>query len=265
LFFFSEDRRFQISFPDSFSKLSHFQVDFDATFIKKVLKKYEEKVNVLNYRLVKEELGFSSNDLAELINAEFIVPDSSAIRFSELKSGFVPNNRESLVIYYENLYFKNYKTVEIKDHVNEQKILQQFHTKARNSFKESTGRYLREVIEVRGKFFKEKFDYGWQNGTFNLITPLSFDLQREDSIKRKIQQQIGVVRNLEEIIKKDNLKLDFIIARPTGKSLLSAFGKALDVLHDFEDSSLARVIEYGEPLDSYVEEIKNTAKPLIQE
>lgn len=117
----------------------------------------------------------------------------------------MPGNPQEVVRYYEGLYFKNYQLHAVKEHVSESKILQQFHAKAKVKLTDSTTKYIKEGVEVAGKFFNAHFEYAWQNGSYNLVSPLSFDLQKEESIKKKVQQQIGVVSNLEDKIRSENL------------------------------------------------------------
>ena len=88
---------------------------------------------------------------------------------------------------------------------------------------------------------------------------MSFDLSDEDYIKRKSQQWIGVLSNVEEEAKVKDYNFDILVARPRDRSLFAAYNSALAILDKY--SNLTRVYEQ-EQIEDYVDEIKKSAKSL---
>lgn len=258
LFFFSDEHQLTFLTPGNLNKLKHFLNDSDITFLRKNLKRFEAKA---------KKITLSWNDwfkpafavgFEEVINFNFLVPDSSSLFFSKPKSGIIPQSAQQLKDYYFQLYFKRYLGKEEAERTTEPAIKGKLATLIKEKIA-APEKVIQSEVEVAGRFFTEKFSYGWRNGKFNLVTPVSFDLSDKDYIKRKSQQWIGVLANLEETINSKGYNLDLIIARPKNHSLFAAYDNALAILDEY--SSLTRIYEQAE-LERYVDEIKNSAKLL---
>jgi hypothetical protein len=83
-----------------------------------------------------------------------------------------------------------------------------------------------------------KFDYAWQNGTLNLVKPISFDLKEPKSIADKAYKNVGQFFDLENEAIEKNLRYDLIVGRPTSKSLLKEYDHALNLLSKIKHSSV---------------------------
>lgn len=258
LFFFPFTKDISLVVPKSLKKLSVFQNDFEISFIRKILQRLESKANTLSDRLRGESLDFAG-DFSDLINFEFIIPDASSIQYSTPKKGIIPDDTEKIIQYYSSLYFKNYHIQESKTRIDDHKIIETF-SKSIKVRLPSYKKYIEENVTINGDFFDEKFQFGWQNGKYNYVTSISFDLEREESIKKKSQQQIGVLSNLQDIILKNNSNIHFLIAKPSKSSLHKAYDNALAILESYR-AQIGKVIEYND-LDQYVEEVIDSAKVL---
>jgi hypothetical protein len=75
---------------------------------------------------------------------------------------------------------------------------------------------IKEKVEIKVGDTVLNFEYGWQNGTYNLIKPVSFDLKRADSIQKKAFQHYGQSDLLLEEAKA-NYRVDYLVARPIEK------------------------------------------------
>lgn len=258
LFFFPDEQEISFLAPSSLNKLKHFLKDSDIAFLRKNLKRFDSRAKKITHSWndwFKPALVVSFEDV---INFDFLVPDSSSLFFSKPKSGIVPKSAQQLKDYYFQLYFKRYIGKEESDRITEPAIKGRFS----NLIKEKIAvpeKFIRPDVEVEGRFFTEKFSYGWQNGAFHLVTPVSFDLSDEDYIKRKSQQWIGVLSNVEEEAKVKDYNFDILVARPRDRSLFAAYDSALAILDKY--SNLTRVYEQ-EQIEDYVDEIKKSAKSL---
>ena len=108
---------------------------------------------------------------------------------------------------------------------------------------------VNKVIET--KEISIKFDLGWQNGSLNLIKPISFDLGEAQAIQNKSVVHLGYLTLLENIAKSENIRFDFLVGKPQNASLNHAYTKALEILH--EAKSPKRIIT-EEKLKNYSEE-----------
>jgi hypothetical protein len=258
LFFFPGKQEISFLYPNNLLKLRNFLPDADISFLKKNLIRFSSKAGRITSdweKWFKPALALSFEDI---INFEFLIPDSSSLFFSDIKSGVLSVSRSALTDYYFKLYFNKYLLSKDNERVDEPTIIHSLAKLIKTSIPHPN-KIIRNDIELEGRFFKEKFDFGWQNGKFNLITPLSFDLKQEDSIKKKAQQWIGILANLEDIAIEKGYNFDFIIAKPSDKSLLKAYHNAVAILEAHD--SFSRIFEEKQ-LQEYVEEIKTSAKIL---
>lgn len=80
--------------------------------------------------------------------------------------------------------------------------------------------------------FELKFELGWQNGSYNLVKSISFDLSDEHAIQSKSAQYFGFLTLLNEhdYIETHNYKFDLLVLRPQNRNLFKAFDNALTIL-----------------------------------
>jgi hypothetical protein len=83
-----------------------------------------------------------------------------------------------------------------------------------------------------------KFDYAWQNGTLNLVKPISFDLKESKSIADKAYKNLGQFIDLENEAEENNLRYDLIIGRPSSKSLYKDYDHAISLLEKIKHASI---------------------------
>jgi hypothetical protein len=257
LFFLPDEQEISLLTPKNLNKLKNFLPDSDIGFLRLNLVRLRTKANKITQSWNKYLKPVLVVCFEDIINFEFLVPDSSALYFSEPKSGIVTSSSEQLKEYYYQLYFQRYLAKEEEFRITESIIKSQFSILVKEKIP-SSEKFVEADVQIKGRFFTEQFSYGWQNGKYNLVAPISFDLSEEGYIKRKSQEWIGVLTNLEEA--KNDFNLDLIIARPKNSSLLQAYENALSILDEF--SHLSKVYNQEE-LESYVELIKVSAKPLI--
>ena len=82
------------------------------------------------------------------------------------------------------------------------------------------------------------FDYAWQNGTLNLVKPISFDLKESKSIADKAYKNLGQFIDLENNAKNKNLRFDFILGKPSSKFLFKEYDHAVKLLEKIKFSEI---------------------------
>ncbi|MEW6499839.1 MAG: hypothetical protein AB1589_46355, partial [Cyanobacteriota bacterium] len=100
------------------------------------------------------------------------------------------------------------------------------------------------------------FDYGWQNGSLNLITPISLDLLSEQYYETKALKWRSVFSLLKDEAVEKKISFDILLTRPTDKSLYKQYDKALKLITG-ADAPVNAVEEsnYEKYLDHAVETI----------
>lgn len=97
-----------------------------------------------------------------------------------------------------------------------------------------------------------KFDYAWQNGTFNLVKPVSFDLKNEVEIHRKALQYYGNFNLLADVITREKFRIDVLTSPPSNPKLNKEYLRAINILR--RTTAPNKIITQDEELVQYSED-----------
>jgi len=203
--------------------------EFSPSFFQKFIKIIQSRVEFLQAKIPNEISSFD-----DFIHRNILATDATVLQFSKTSSAAIANlSIESIVENYANLFLPDRnadKGLPIRH--NEQYLV----NKIKKSFfaNKDVQRKVRteNSFEYNGLHFK--FDLGWQNGSFNLIKTLSFDLLDESSIQNKAVTQFGNLTLLKNKAEDENLRFDLIVSKPQPPRLYKAYDKALDVLEQIK-------------------------------
>ena len=106
---------------------------------------------------------------------------------------------------------------------------------------------------------KYEAPYAWQNGTLNIVTPLSFDLREAQSIQNKAVKWFGLLYHLREAAEIQNLKFDLLVAQPTDARLTNAYEDALGIVQDISDLQHRLCVWHETEIDNYARYALNNA------
>jgi hypothetical protein len=109
---------------------------------------------------------------------------------------------------------------------------------------------IQENYQTQHRDRQYKFEFAWQNHTFNLVNTVSFDLKLPESIQRKGEQYYGKYALLQDFAQQKNARFDLLVARPASSKLYSAYDKAIE---DITHVGNIRVIQESE-LNRYAEQ-----------
>jgi len=74
-----------------------------------------------------------------------------------------------------------------------------------------------------------EFEHAWKNGAWRCYEPISFDLEKSDSLVDKANRWLGRATNLREA--KEDFTLHVLLGEPQLEKLKQPFAKALNILH----------------------------------
>ena len=106
---------------------------------------------------------------------------------------------------------------------------------------------------------KTEFEYAWQNGTYNYVKPLNFDLADEGNISNKAFRLYGELTHLKEVVARNNGKIDLLISKPSKRALYKVYDRAVRVLEEIETNK--EIIE-EEHIRNYAEKAVESVVPL---
>jgi len=103
------------------------------------------------------------------------------------------------------------------------------------------------------------FDFAWQNGSFNLVKTLGFDLQHPESILNKSNLWFGKLTQLGGEIEQQHAKVDFLLAPPQSNNpaLHDAFAGAVEVLSNI---NVPHSLYYADHLLQYADHALQTVQ-----
>jgi hypothetical protein len=244
-------------FPDEKRKL-YFHIT-DATRIKSIYRDFDSRYFNSILKLIRNNVEKYSDDLyaAKLLNDNFkdfihtylLKNDDSALQFSELYSVInVYSDVQKAVNEFSNLLLPLTlkKEIQIIKH-NESYIIKKFKTRLFSQHKELEEKVTKNYV-VKTDELSFKFEFAWQNGSLNLVHPLSFDLQDTQSIQRKTAEYCSYLNWLSKYTKENNCRIDLLLAKPQGSNLLNTYNKSIKLLKSVDSNN--QVIPF-EQIDDY--------------
>lgn len=254
LFFFEGDNELKFIYPKALSRLSSLFGHINLNVFKDYFKALKKKVFLLS----KDKAILRELTINDIIKNELFVPDSNSLFFGKVETAKYKDFRATLE-HYHNQYFAPYFGTPDSEKHSDKYLLKTFSDKIvkKDSRFKSLAKRDYKVSNKRGIY--TKFEYAWQNGSLNLIKPLSFDLVHKSSIQEKSVKWFGYVSQLEETARQKNLLFNFLVAKPRNKKLFNSFDDAISILED--KKGLVKMV-YEENFDDYVEEVEKTIKPL---
>lgn len=208
--------------------------------IKAYLRSFADKIQNLNKQsdiFIDFGLDKSLNFFAE---TELIPQDASTLQFTESKKGVeYTENVDKLIDDLFNSYLLAFESpIGHTNQVNEEAII----SKYKGLLKEFDKEHKFEEIKNSNRLFYDftidvdeqkhfKFDVAWQNGSLNLVKPISFDVIKPETIINKAYRYFGQFTDLESYAQSHNYRFDLIIAKPQNRSLYKPYDAALELLH----------------------------------
>lgn len=254
LFYIPEDKIFKFVSGNS-NRLKLLYPDLDSSSVSIYIRLIENRVKNLNSDLLK---FFENKQLSEFINSHILTKDATSLQFSDSEVFSIKNSVEyNLII--ENisnllLPGKIEKENKISRH-NETYILKKYFHLVIDKNKQLESKFKKNTI-IKTDNIVVKFDLAWQNGSLNLIKPLSFDLSTPQHIQEKAVTYLGYLYGLNEYAKAHNCRFDFLISKPQDQGLYKYYNKAVKIL---EQSRTNKSIL---PEDKWEEYSEDTIKQL---
>lgn len=253
LFQFPDEERLEFVAGNA-TRLKAIYPDFDQTVYNYLVKSIERKLIDSNGSIFSGSI--SKSDFKKYINSSILPEDATVLQFREPSVALNTIGDYSKVVdEFSKLLLPGIivKKPEITRH-NEHFLIKKFVGYISEKNKAVEKKLVKNAIiqaKVKDTFVELKFDYSWQNGSTNLIKPLSFDLSDEQSIQNKSSQYLGNLTLLADYAKDNNLRFDFLVSKPQNPDLISSYENALNIL---DLSKAPKKIITEADLETYSEE-----------
>jgi hypothetical protein len=233
LLIFPDTRQLSFLYPERLGRIRRLYPVVSESVIRSYLKSIALRTRKLN-RSPELFVNYTA-DLTELIDNELLIRDGSALQFGDIHSSVLyTDDLEAIVKQFYGLYLSFYNE-EATPQVfhNEQYLLKTF--KAR-LFEQLRGRLSTEIpdnpvtVQPPGLTLSYSFSFAWQNGTYNLLKTVSFDLKEEQSITDKATLNVGQFIVLQPYAEARKARFDLLLARPQNRAFFSQYDQALKLL-----------------------------------
>lgn len=252
LIYFGNTSKFKFFYSKNLSRIKYIYENVPERTIKEYLKQIDIQTKKLSNINLDIFHSIEIFDFKEFISKYFLPFDSSSLQFSkckhEVQYDFVNKFIEDVLV---NKFLID-DIRHISNQPKEPKLLQKYYSNLKNlDFEKINQKEKRFYIDYKlknetGNIFT--FDYAWQNGSLNLVKPISFDLKEPKSIAEKAYKNLGQFIDLENNAKDKNLRFDLILGRPTSKSLFKEYDHAVKLLEKIKFSNLIEedeIVEYA--------------------
>jgi len=241
LIYFSNTCNFSFSYSKNLSRIKYIYDNVPEKTIKEYLKQIDRKLQSIR---VSDDLFhlIEIDDLSTFISKNILSKDSTVLQFTECKK-YPQNDLQNDFV--EQILLKKHLIDDIKPNLaqpKEPQLLQEFYGYLK-------GLDFEKINREKKRFFTDytlknetgnefKFDYAWQNGTLNLVKPISFDLKESKSIAEKAYRNFGQFYDLQDEAQKNNLRYDLIVGKPSSKHLFREYDHALNLLSNINHAKV---------------------------
>ena len=212
-------------------KLNRLRAAYPNSVAERTLKAFFKGISGKVMALNRQPEVFSDycNRPLDFIDNEILIRDASSLQFGEIKTGLLyTEDLKHIVEQLKNLYLSLYDL----DEEETPKHTEEFIIKTyRNLIKEGNGQlFATKKITENVQIGDYIFPFAWQNGTYNVVNPVSLDLKRPESIIRKATLNFGKITILESDIRQENTHFDVLLAKPKQRDLIKPYEEAINIL-----------------------------------
>jgi len=213
----------QTKCTEKYGRLSKMFLHVDGTHYRSIMKYVQQKSDEMQQRLA-EELSFERPEDAADVLRRFIPADDSSLQISNVSGGITSDPLETLEMLYER-YVEQYVEKGQHRQRNDEDVWRVF----RSSLdKAKIARFFRPHC-VLAKDYEYEFDHAWKNGQWQVLKPISFDLEDSASVRDKATKWLGRGTALHEA--NDPFKMYLLLGTPSRPELAPAFQSALNLLN----------------------------------
>jgi len=207
-----------------YGRLSRVFLDVNGDHVRSLMRfiqaRFEEFGVKLNGEFPLEGKPKSIMDIA----ANILSPDDSSLQWAEPGGGITENPAATLEQLYDRLVQRyEQKTPGVSR--TEADVWRVYRKELEN--KQVLAKLQTKLIVAKDDEYE--FEHAWKNGSWHCYEPISFDLEKPDSLVDKANRWLGRATNLRDA--KEDFTLHVLLGEPQMEKLKQPFAKALNILH----------------------------------
>lgn len=226
LFFFEEESQLRFLYPSKLGRLKALYPNYSNSQLRNYLSAFEAQANKLNKNANALRLQALSRSF---LTEYFIAHDATALYFEEPKKG-IYSSQEEILSYYYKLYFGSYFSEETLQKKDEIYLKNRFKKELESHNPNVLRTNLIHTCDIATPLIHEHWEYAWQNGSLNLVTPVGFDLKESRSIEDKACLWQGKLSLLKGELEQRNARVDILLSQPSNKDLFKSYDSAHKII-----------------------------------
>lgn len=236
--YFPQYKRLEFIYPEKLIRLKYAYPNIPEKTIKSYFRYFSDRVEKINRTPHIFQERDLENGLQNFLEKEFLAPDASALQFGNYRNAVLYTPEiEKIVDQLYNLYFSVFQIQDSNSKRIDESVLLRKYKKLLGGYlakDQSLGNtnniYLDFAIRPNAGA-PIKFDIAWKDhNNTHLVKPVSFDLQRPESIQRKAWQYFGQFEDLQDFANEKDYFFDVILAKPKSKELFKPYNNAIRLL-----------------------------------
>lgn len=208
-----------------YRRLSGMFSDFDGKHYRSVVTGLQRALDAEIANLRQPELIGDVKTALDI--AHRVLPhDDSAFQWSPLGTGLSRDPAVTVERLYQDLVACNEPVDDVRSRSDEDVA------RIYSGAFEATGvlqRLERKVLQAEDD--EVTFPQAWKNHQWHCMDPVSFDLVRPESIRNKAHNRLGALTSIEDVARREDCTVHFLIGAPESATCKRAYEKALNVLH----------------------------------
>jgi hypothetical protein len=243
---------------DSISRLSSFFPETDGRGLGKTLRFIEDEIECIATKL-DSELHLDDYSNIENITCSILPKDDSSLQFTKIKEGLGIELEPVFEDLFERLVTKHLRKNDKDEVTTDDEVWRKVY---KNYFdKNGITKYLKPHT-VKTENDQLDFNFAWKNGAWNCFQTVSFNLKKEDAIKRKVYRWDGMLRELSTTKEKLDLYLLSFLPKHYSNSVEEFIKSKLDV-RKVGQTKIRLVME--DEIDAFVDQVKRDISSNYQE
>ncbi|CAL2055944.1 DUF3037 domain-containing protein [Tenacibaculum sp. 190524A05c] len=253
LLYFPEEDRFIFKYSKNLKRIKSSYELKSEKIIRHYLQQIERKIRKISQ--LNSNNGFIfERDLDEFISRNILPNDETSLQFSKSKTSKTrftdleeaSNSVAEKLLLDKFIYFQETLLKKTVKPIN--KFYNKLNTELNLVEKENKKLFFKDYQVTNNENGKEfKFEYGWQNGSLNLIKSINLNQDTSDKILNITFKHFGLFTALSDEAKRDNLRYDLFVSKPSEKSFFRDYDYSLSFL---DNLSTVRIVE-EEEIDNY--------------
>ncbi len=207
-----------------YGRLSRVFLDVNGDHVRSLMRFIQSRFEEFGLKLAGEfTFGGKPKSIMDIASG-ILPPDDSSLQWSEPGGGISEDPAATLEQLYDRLVQRyDQKTPVISR--TESDVWRVYRKELED--KQVLARLQTKLIVAKDDEYE--FEHAWKNGTWRCYEPISFDLEKADSLVDKANRWLGRATNLRE--SKEDFTLHVLLGEPQLEKLKQPFAKALNILN----------------------------------